>query len=78
MRFEAVLFDATGTLTDPLASFMIERIVGAGLDPRAVGGIMAPAVFTEGDEDSVPHRCERGESTDAEGRDARFHRPEQP
>ena len=57
----AVLFDAAGTLTRPLLELFTRQLDGAPFDVGAAGMILYRAVQEEGDGDSLPHRCERGE-----------------
>ena len=58
----AVVFDAAGTLTRPLVELFVRRLEGAPFDASAAGMILYRAVQQEGDGDSLPHRCERGEA----------------
>jgi putative hydrolase of the HAD superfamily len=57
----AVIFDAAGTLTVPLIELFAARLEGAPFDPREAGLVLYRAVQEEGDDDSLPHLCERGE-----------------
>jgi len=56
-----VIFDAAGTLTRPLIELFLSQMEGAPFDARAAGMVLHQAVQQEGDDDSLPHRCERGE-----------------
>lgn len=57
----AVVFDAAGTLTVPLLDLFLRQVEGAPFDAAAAGMVLYHAVQQEGDDDSLPHRCERGE-----------------
>ena len=57
----AVVFDAAGTLTVPLVEMFLRQVEGAPFDARVAALALADAVLQEGDGDSLPHRCERGE-----------------
>ncbi len=61
MSLRAVIFDAAGTLTRPLIELFLRQLEGATFDARAAGMVLHQAVQQEGDDDSLPHRCERGE-----------------
>jgi putative hydrolase of the HAD superfamily len=57
----AVVFDAAGTLTVPLVELFLRQVEGAPFDATAAALALSEAVLQEGDGDSLPHRCERGE-----------------
>jgi putative hydrolase of the HAD superfamily len=57
----AVVFDAAGTLTVPLVELFLRQVEGAPFDAREAALALHDAVLQEGDGDSLPHRCERGE-----------------
>jgi putative hydrolase of the HAD superfamily len=61
MPLRAVVFDAAGTLTVPLVDLFLRQVDGAPFDARVAALALAEAVLQEGDGDSLPHRCERGE-----------------
>jgi putative hydrolase of the HAD superfamily len=57
----ALILDAAGTLTRPLLELFARQVEGAPFDAREAGTVLYQAVQQEGDDDSLPHRCERGE-----------------
>ncbi len=61
MALRALILDAAGTLTRPLLELFVRQVEGAPFDAREAGMVLYHAVQQEGDDDSLPHRCERGE-----------------
>lgn len=62
MPLHGLVLDAAGTLTRPLVELFVQQLEGATFDGGSAAMALYEAVQQEGDGDSLPHRCERGEA----------------